>query len=285
MCSRLEALAEQGLDAAANGMAVGAGVDEHMRRERREAARHRPDVEIVRLDHLRHRDDRAADVGGVDLLRRHLQEDPGRVAQQAVARPEHERGHDEAGDRVGAIPARRQDDAARDRRPDECDEVRRDVQERAPHVEAVSTRARQEQRGAEIDRDADERDHKDDPAADVIRRDEPSHGLVEDPDPDQEEGQTVRLGGEDLKPPEAEGPASPGRSRRHRGGEEREAERGRIRDHVPRVREQRERACDDAGHELRGHEGDDQGQRAGERAPVVGRATVLVAVIVHLARG
>jgi hypothetical protein len=52
---------------------------------------------------------------------------------------------------------------------------------------------------------------------------------------------------------------------------------------VPGVREQRQRACDDSGRELRGHKGKDQDQRAGERAPVVGLRSLGVAVVVHFA--
>src|SRR5512146_791190 len=71
-----EALLQHPLDLPADGMAVALGAAEHVRRERGEAARHRPDVQVVGLDDARHRRDRRADLVRVELPRRDLEEDP-----------------------------------------------------------------------------------------------------------------------------------------------------------------------------------------------------------------
>ena len=63
------------------------GVDEHVRRERGEAARQRPDVQVVHLDDARLGDDRAPDLLRVDVAGRRLEQDPRRLAQQAERAP------------------------------------------------------------------------------------------------------------------------------------------------------------------------------------------------------
>src|SRR5712691_6757517 len=46
----VEPVLEQPLQATTRSVAIGAGLDEHVRGERGEAARHRPDVQVVHLD-------------------------------------------------------------------------------------------------------------------------------------------------------------------------------------------------------------------------------------------
>ena len=58
-------------------------LDDHVRGERRELRGDLPDVEVVDLDHPRLLAHPPADPVGVDALRRRLEEDPARVAQQA----------------------------------------------------------------------------------------------------------------------------------------------------------------------------------------------------------
>jgi hypothetical protein len=61
-----------------------------------------------------------------------------RLADQSVRRPEHQRGDEQPGDRVCAIPAGQQHDQACDRGADEREQIGGDVQERAAHVQAVA---------------------------------------------------------------------------------------------------------------------------------------------------
>ena len=70
-----EALAQHRLHRAARRVAVAVGADEHVRRERREAAGDLPHVQVVDLDDALLGDERAADRLRVEALRRRLQED------------------------------------------------------------------------------------------------------------------------------------------------------------------------------------------------------------------
>ena len=77
----LESFPEDALDPAADGMAVGARIDQHVRGESRKAGRDRPDMEVVHLDDARHAEDRVAHVLGSHASRRRLQEDAHGLAQ------------------------------------------------------------------------------------------------------------------------------------------------------------------------------------------------------------
>ena len=96
-------------------VAVAVGRDQHVRGQRGEARRDLPDVQVVHLDHAWLGDERAADLLGVETARRRLEEDPAGVAQQAVGRAQHQRRHEQRGDRVGPQPARPEHDRAGDR--------------------------------------------------------------------------------------------------------------------------------------------------------------------------
>ena len=69
-------------------------------------------MEIVDLDDVPFRHERSPDRLGIDVARRPLQEDQGRLAQELDARPEHQAGDDEAGDRVKAVPAGDEDQSS-----------------------------------------------------------------------------------------------------------------------------------------------------------------------------
>ena len=233
-------------------------------------------------------DECACDVVRVDPGRRGLEEDAARLADQRPARAHHQRSHEQAGDRVEAVPPREEDEAARERRAGERREVGRDVQERSLHVEARAVGAREHERRGEVDRDADERDDEHDAAVHDRRVCEAPRGGVDDPDSQEQERDPVRLCREDLGPAEAERPRPARRTRREARRNERRGERGRVGEHVPGVREQRERAGDDARGDLDGHEGDDQRERDRERAPVLHPAVIVrvprtVGVEVHAA--
>ena len=143
------------------------------------------------------------------------------------------------------------------------------MQEDPAHVQALATCTGEEAGGGEVDGDAGERDREHDPAAHVGRLDEPADGRVDDPHADEQEGDAVRLGGEDLEPREAEGEAAARRPAGHRRRDERERDRADVREQVPRVGEERERAGDDSGRDLARHEAADEDGRGRER-PAVG---------------
>ena len=187
-------------------MAVGIGRDEHVRREGREAARDRPDVQIVDADDVAVVGHRARDGGGIDALRRCFQEDAAGVAEERPARAKEERCHEEPGDRVEAVPAGREHERARNCGAGERREIGGDVEKCAAHVQALAVTTGEDGSRDEVHRDADERDDEDDPAVHVRRVDETSHRAVDDPDADEEQREPVRLRGEDLGAAEPERP-------------------------------------------------------------------------------
>ena len=93
------------------------------------------------------------------------------------------------------------------------------------------------------------------------RRDDSAHALGEDREPEHEQGDPVCLRREDLRAPEAECHAAAGRSQRQARRPHAEAQRGCVDEHVSGVREQRQRVCDDRGHDLGRHEDEDENER------------------------
>ncbi len=98
-----EALAEQLLELAPGGVAVGVALDEDMGRERREARADLPDVQVVHLGDAGVLGHRVADLLDVELGRGHLEQHPARGAQEPDRGAQHQRGDEERGDRVGAV--------------------------------------------------------------------------------------------------------------------------------------------------------------------------------------
>ena len=94
------------LELAADPVAVGLRLDEHVRRERREARPDLPHVQVVDLGDVGMRGHRAADLLDVGAFRGHLEQDPAGGAQEAEGGAEHQRGDEERGDRVGAVRSR-----------------------------------------------------------------------------------------------------------------------------------------------------------------------------------
>ena len=275
-----KAVGQGPFEAAAGGVAVGAGLDEDVGGERRETARDRPDVEVMHLDDAALVDERLPDRLGVDVVRCALEEDHGRLAQELRARPQHETGDEEARHRVEPIPAGGEDDPAGERRPREGRWVGDDVEERAAHVEALPTGAREHQAGHDVDEAAGQSDDEDQPAAHLARVDQAVDGRPDDPDREEAERQPVYLRGEDLEPRVAVRPAPGCRARGHAGGEQREAERGGVGEHVAGVGKQRERVRGKAGDDLADHDPGDEDERDRDRA-AVGRQPVVVMVVGH----
>ena len=101
---------------------------------------------------------RVPDLLRVEAGRGSLQEDPPRGAQQADGGAQHQRGHQQRGDRVGALEAGQQDHGPRERRADEREQVGEDVLEGAldAHVR-LAPRARERGGGGAVDRDPRQR--------------------------------------------------------------------------------------------------------------------------------
>jgi hypothetical protein len=101
------------------------------------------------------------------------------------------------------------------------------------------------------------------PASYRRRVDQPSHRLDPDHRGQHQQRDAVHLGREDLDPFQAEGHRAAGGAAAEPDGEEREADRGRVGEHVGGVGEQRQRVGDDAGDHLGRHQPEDQ--RQGDR--------------------
>ena len=114
-CVDAEALAQQLRELAAVRLRVAAGAHRHVRRDRREAGGDLPHVQVVHLDHVVLRGQRVADLLRVEVARGGLEQDAAGVAQQPVARAQHQRGHDQRRDAVRAREAGEQDHGAGDR--------------------------------------------------------------------------------------------------------------------------------------------------------------------------
>ena len=83
---------------------------------------------------------RAADLVGVEALRRRLEEDAAGLAKQPVGGVEHDRGDHQRGDAVGLVEAGGDDHQAGDRREDEGGEVGEDVLVGALDVHRLAVR-------------------------------------------------------------------------------------------------------------------------------------------------
>ena len=94
-----KALVEHLLELEADAVAVGGRLDEDVCRERGEAARHRPDMQVVRVDDPGMGGDGAADLVGRRRLGGGEEEDAPRLLQKPVAPPEEEARNELGGKR------------------------------------------------------------------------------------------------------------------------------------------------------------------------------------------
>ena len=266
------------------GLGVAARAHGHVGRDRREAGGDLPYVEVVHLDHVVLRREQVADLLGIEAARRRLEQDAAGVAQQAVAGAQHQRGHEQGRDAVGAREVGDQDHRAGDRRGDEGEQVGEHVLEGALDVEAAPLGAGEHQRCREVHHDAQDRDQKDRQTVHVRRVDEAAHALQHDHQRERHERRAVELGGEDLGAPEAEGEVAAGGPPREPRGEQRQRDGTGVREHVGGVGQQRQRVGQHTGHDLHGHQPEDQDQGEGQAARVV-RVDVPVVVVRHHADG
>ena len=115
----------------------------------------------------------------------------------------------------------------------------------------------------------------------VDGRDEPAHGPVHDPHPDEQQRDPVRLRGENLGAAEPERPLSPCRTGRKPRRDEGNGECGGVGEQMARVGEERERAGHDSRGDLGSHQSDDQRERSREQAAIMDARVIVAAVRVH----
>ena len=185
--------------------------------------------------------------------------------------PQDERGDREREDRVeppevrAGAPSRPRRRGSRPTRP--CRRATCRNAERALSAVLVV----QEPEDREVRREADGGDDRHEPEVDgVTARAEPLDRLPADPPGEDEERADVDLRGEHLRAPVAERPLVVRRARREVGGDERDAERAGVGEHVARVRDEGEGARDDPADGLGDHDG--RREREGPREPAQARA-------------
>ncbi len=270
----------------ASPVAVGARPHEDVRGQRREPRGDLPHVQVVDLDDVRRASHRVADRVDVDALRRGLEEDPPGVAQQPPRRVEHQRADRQRGDRVGGVPARREDHHAGRRSRQRRVEVHQVVQERAFDVQRRAVGARQRHCCRAIDRRAGQSDREHEATLDVRRIAEPPNRLPSQQRREHQHRRAVDLRAEDLRAPPAEREAALRRPRGELQRHQRQPDRARVGDHVRGVGQQRHRAGDEADDHLRQCEHDVDRKRHQQPAPVgVRRRAVVVVRVVVSHRG
>ncbi len=196
---------------------------------------------------------------------------------------EDEDGDQEAHDRVGVLPPGDDDDERGDDDADRAEEVGDHVSHRRFDVQARVTAAVKDSDRRRVDEEADDRDDEHPPAQDLTRVVEPPDRLHEDPDRDRDERDAVCERGENLGAVQAEGALRSRRALRQPDGEEREAERHRIREHVPRVRKQGKASGENATDDLGDQEGRRQDEYKSQSAPGL-RARMVVPMSVSHGR-
>jgi len=176
----VELVVQEALELLPPAMAVVSRSDEDMGRQGGKAGGHLPDVEVVDLEDPRQRGHRAPDALGLEPLGRGLEQDAARVTQEPVGGADHDRGHEQSGDAVGADEAGQEDDRASDRGAGEGEQVGEEVLEGALDVEALAVGTSQRPGRGKVDGHADERDDEDGGTLDLGWVDEPADALVDD---------------------------------------------------------------------------------------------------------
>ena len=135
---------------------------------------------------------------------------------------------------------------------------------KAPSTLSESRFAFDERPGRDqVDDDPEDCDREDDPALDVGRIDQPPDPLVDDQQPEHEQGGAVELGAEDAGALPAERQRPAGRAGGEADRDQRQDQGAGVGQHVGRVGEQRQRVGDDPDDHLDRHEPEDQ--RQGDR--------------------
>ena len=241
---QLESVSEQHLQLTPDRVAVRAGGDEDMRRQRREAGRDRPEVEVVDADDALGSGDRRTDLARVHPRGRALEQHADGLAQHAARAGDDEHADQDRRDRVGVGPTGREHDEPRDDDARRRGEIGEHVQLRRADVEAGAG-AVEHARGGEVDDEAGDARREHPAAGDPGRVGEPPDPLPDDPGSEDDEDECVRECRQHLRPAPAEAALRRRGTVCEPGREEREPERERVREHVRRVGEQRERPRDE----------------------------------------
>ena len=157
-------------------------------------------------------------------------------------------------DRVGQSPAGRQHDECSDQRADRSQEIAQDVEIGAAGVEVVFPMAVQKAESDGVDQKPQKRHQQKQSTLDRSGILHPVYRLDHDHSRDDEQHRPIHQGREDFESQVAVGLGVIGGTARHAGGEEAQAQRPDIGQHVPGIRQQRQRAAEPSTHRLHHHE-------------------------------
>src|SRR5207249_1270804 len=188
--------------------------------EDRSARGEGPGMEVVDGENLGQLEDVAAHLGDLHVVRGRLDENAQRGPEQTDGSPDHEGDDDQRGDGVGPAKPGGHDDRAGDNGADECIEVGEDVLEGAFDVERPAVGPGQGDRCGQVHSDADEGHNYQHRTVHLGRVDQPADGFVGDKGGDQQQGESVSGGGEDLGAVQPEGVAVSGGAGGQVGGDE-----------------------------------------------------------------
>ena len=177
-------------------------------------------------------------------------------------------------DGIGLGEAGDRDDQGGDDDRDRAEQVAKDLEVGAAHVEAAGLGPAQDDQRDEVDGAAHERHREHQPALDVRRLGQPPPRLVEHERGDAEQDHRVDGRREDLRAIPAEGARVTGRPSREPDGSECEQQAGDIGEHVAGVREQREAVGRDASDHLDHQDREAHDQDDDERSPIPSGGTV-----------
>ena len=233
-----------------------------MEREQRAFLRKRPGVDVMHvLDDGNVRDQIAADVVDIQLLRHAFEQDVGRVPHQEPGAAQHQQPDQHGEDRVDRHPSGRHDDQRRADRRHRAQHVAPHVEQGAPYVEVVAIGAVKHRECGDVGREAQPR-HRQHGAGQHLRRvQQPVDRLAEDPDADEDEADPVGEGGENGEAVIAVGACLVGRAVAQPEGEPGEEQGYRVDEHMCGIGQQRERPRDHPAGHLGEHEACGQQQR------------------------
>ena len=274
---QLEAVAQQQLQLAPNRVAVGSGRDEDVRRESREAGGDRPEMEVVDADDALRPRDRRADLARVRPRGRALEQHAHGLAEDAGRAQDDEQADQDRRDRVGVGPAGRKHDEPRDDNAGGGGEVGEHVQHGRADVQ-TGAGAVEHARSGEVDEEAGDARCEHPASRDAGRIGEPPGRLPDDPGAEDDEDERVRECGQHLGAPPAEAPLRRCRPVREPRREEGEPERERVREHVRRVGEQRERPGHEPGEHLDSGEPEHERERR-RQGPLLSAVSVHVGTV------
>ena len=189
-------------------------------------------------------------------------------AQQTPGRAQDQERNGDRQDRIDRRPSGRDDDRSGDDRRGRSEQIGDHVQQRATQVQRALT-AGENPRREEIGKQAGAGDPEQQSARDGLRNEQTAHRLDGDEDDQREQGERVDECGDHLGARIAVARAARRRPARDPAGEDREAERCRVGEHVPGVGDERERSGEPSSGGLDEREGcsDREGHPEGARLP------------------